>query len=84
MMTYAWAIDPLALLIVGYGLVRHFQKADRKWTQFHRDWNGEPERPGVQRRPGVMERLAVSENALSVVVTDVGQIKARLDKEKTQ
>lgn len=36
--------------------------------EFHRDWNGLPGRPGVERQPGVMERLAAVEAALKAPI----------------
>lgn len=35
-----------------------FRKFNNKFSTFMRDWDGEPERPGVPSRPGVLTRLA--------------------------
>lgn len=42
--------------------------AVQQQLEFHRDWNGTPERPGVERQPGVMERLATVEAALKAPI----------------
>lgn len=36
-------------------------KLARRVSEFLDDWNGEPERDGVEARPGVMKRLAALE-----------------------
>lgn len=42
--------------------------AIQQQLEFHRDWNGWGERPGVKRQPGVMERLAIVESALQAPI----------------
>ena len=81
--SWAWAIDPVALALVGGAIARFMYKRDQRWNQFHRDWNGEAARPGVPARPGVMERLSMTENVLSVVVTDIADIKQKVNKGTT-
>jgi hypothetical protein len=51
----------------------------RGTQQFLEDWNGEPDRPGVQGRPGAMARLAQLErNSGSSLRDAVDRIEAQL------
>lgn len=49
---------------VGYKL----RKLSEPLSNFLRDWNGEPARPGVPERPGVMARIARIENQTRDIV----------------
>ena len=62
-------VDPLVILamIAAIGgmfiaVMRPIRKRGKELDLFLRDWKGEVERPGVERRPGVMERLADLDN----------------------
>ena len=60
-MNWAFAIDPLALLLAAGVIFKIVRKIDRSVAEFKEDWNGTPARPGVPARAGVMERLDVLE-----------------------
>lgn len=75
-------IDPLALLaLAGFG-IRAWRRFDKKFAQFHEDWNGTPGRPGVPPRAGVMERLSMIEVAQVDMRGDVENIKKKLEQQK--
>lgn len=72
-------VDPSAILIVGYGLVRVVRKVDHKLTDFKKDWEGEPARSGFPSRAGVMERLSMIEVAQVETLHRVDEIAAQLE-----
>lgn len=56
---------------------------------FLSDWNGEPERPGVDRRLGVMERFEVIERTLAGITHEVkpndgGSMHDKINRIETQ
>jgi hypothetical protein len=80
-MDISWsvAIDPLAIAVVGYGVIRVGRRIDHALTSFRKDWEGEPGRPGFPPRAGVMERLAVIEVAQVETLHRVDEIAQQLE-----
>lgn len=71
-------VDPLVILamIAAIGgmfiaVMRPIRKRGKELDLFLRDWKGEAERPGVERRPGVMERLSNLDTQVEVIHTEV-------------
>jgi hypothetical protein len=52
-------------------VVRWVTTWSHRWGNFLEDWQGEPARPGHERRPGVLERLLLIEKR-------VGRIEAQV------
>jgi hypothetical protein len=73
------AVDPLAILIVGYGVMRVGRKIDHKLTEFRKDWEGEPARSGFPPRAGVMERLSMIEVAQVETLHRVDELAQKLE-----
>lgn len=72
-------IDPLTILVVGYGALRVLRKIDHKLTVFRKDWEGEPARSGFPPRAGVMERLSMIEVAQVETLHRVDEIAQQLE-----
>lgn len=70
-------LRPLYLRIRGHRSRR--EQFQTEWSGFMRDWQGEPERPGVPARPGVMLRLQTHENDLTALAGQVEVIHSEVN-----
>lgn len=67
------------LLLAGLTTVAiRLYRASRAFGLFIRDWQGEPERPGVTRTPGVMERLQTIEDTQADMKVQIGHVHYEL------
>lgn len=72
-------VDPLVIIGIVFtilgGLYAVWRKALRPFVHgiknFLKDFNGEPERPGVAKRLGVMERLSLQDVKLEAIASEV-------------
>lgn len=81
-MDWAWAIDPMAIVVGGAVVARTVRQVDKKVSGFLRDWHGEPERPGVPARAGVMERLERTELSITDVSVRVDNLAEQMNRKE--
>lgn len=79
MIPWSVVLDPIALLVVGYGVIRVGRKIDRKLSEFRKDWEGEPARSGFPPRAGVMERLSMIEAVQVETLHRVDELAQKLE-----
>lgn len=69
-----WAAAVVAVTAVlggAWRVLRRGRRVARRLDQFIDDWQGTPDRPGVEGRPGVMERLSMIEQRVGIVMHEV-------------